>query len=55
MVLPALPGFASLNSASASVRADDGLCLQHDRYLGARNSCARFAVALGASPPAESI
>jgi len=51
----AIPGLASLSSASASVRADDGLCLLHDRYRGARATCARFAVTLGASPPAESI
>lgn len=38
----AIPGFASLSSADASVRADDGLCLLHDRYLGAAASCAAF-------------
>jgi hypothetical protein len=51
----ATPGLASLSSASASVRADDGLCLRRDRYLGARASCTRFAAALGANPPAVSI
>jgi len=39
----AIPGLASLSSGAASVRADDGLCLLHDRYLGARASCADFA------------
>jgi hypothetical protein len=38
----AIPGLSSLSSGSASVRADDGLCLRHDRYLGAGRSCADF-------------
>jgi hypothetical protein len=38
----AMPGLASLSSASASVRVDDGICLRHDRYLGAERSCADF-------------
>jgi hypothetical protein len=38
----ALPGLASLSSGYGSVRADDGLCLVHDRYLSARASCARY-------------
>jgi hypothetical protein len=41
----AMPGLTSLSSASASVRADDGLCLRHDRYLGAGRSCADFTAA----------
>ena len=51
----AMPGLSSLSSAFASARADDGLCLTHDRYLSARASCARFAAALGATPPPASI
>ncbi|MGD1015636.1 MAG: hypothetical protein ABR863_04250 [Roseiarcus sp.] len=50
-----MPGFSSLSSAFASVRADDGLCLMRDRYLSARASCARFAAVLEANPPPTSI
>ena len=39
----AFPGLASLGSAYGSVRAEDGLCLRHDRYLGADCWCADFA------------
>jgi hypothetical protein len=35
----ALPGLASLSSGYASVRADDGLCALHDRYVAARSVC----------------
>jgi hypothetical protein len=38
----AMPGLASMSSGDASVRADDGVCLRHDRYLSARASCAEF-------------
>ena len=38
-----MPGLTSMSSAHASVRADDGVCLLHDRYLSARSSCADFA------------
>lgn len=38
----AVPGLMSLSSAQASVRADDGLCLNHDRLVTARSSCAAF-------------
>jgi len=38
----ALPGLRSLSSAQNSARADDGLCLKHQRYLGARAWCADF-------------
>lgn len=37
-----IPGLASLSSGDASVRAEDGLCLRHDRYLGADACCADF-------------
>jgi hypothetical protein len=43
----AIPGLASLSSGDASVRADDGLCLRHDRYLSARASCKDFTPAAG--------
>jgi hypothetical protein len=49
----ALPGLASLSSGYGSVRADDGLCLLHDRYLGARSSCADHALPQTQSCPAE--
>jgi hypothetical protein len=39
----AFPGLASLSSAYASVRADDGLCLAHDRYVTAASACAQFS------------
>jgi hypothetical protein len=39
----AMPGLSSLSSAYGSVRADDGICLRHDRYLSARASCADFS------------
>jgi hypothetical protein len=38
-------GLTSLSSARGSARADDGVCLRHDRYLSARASCADFAPA----------
>ena len=37
-----LKGLASLSSAYAAVRSDDGLCLLHERYLTADSHCARF-------------
>jgi hypothetical protein len=44
-----IPGFASMSSAHASIRADDGICTLHDRYLSARASCSGYQ-ALPASP-----
>jgi len=38
----ALPGMATLSSAYAAVRADDGLCALHDRYVAASSSCERY-------------
>jgi len=38
----AFAGLSSLSSAWASVRAEDGLCLRHERYLGARSWCEDF-------------
>ena len=34
-----MPGLKSLGSMFASVRASDGLCRRHDRYLGASSRC----------------
>jgi hypothetical protein len=39
----ALPGLSSLSSAYAAVRADDGICAVHDRYVAASSVCAAFA------------
>ncbi len=44
----AFPGLTSLSSGYGSVRADDGVCLLHDRYLRATYSCGSFA-AVGAA------
>lgn len=40
----AIPGLRSFGSAFAAVRADDGLCLQHDRYLSASAHCPHHAL-----------
>jgi hypothetical protein len=37
-----LAGLSSLSSAYGSVRCDDGVCLRHDRLIGARASCPDF-------------
>jgi hypothetical protein len=39
----AIPGLRSMGSGFASVRANDGLCRKHERYLSAQSSCADFA------------
>ena len=44
----AMPGLASLSSAYAAVRAADGICALHDRYVAASSSCAAL------TPPARS-
>jgi hypothetical protein len=36
-------GLTSLSSGYASVRKDDGVCLEHEVYLSAMASCERFA------------
>jgi hypothetical protein len=38
----AFPGLTAMSSGSASVRAQDGLCALHDRYLSFRDSCNDF-------------
>jgi len=38
-----LPGVRTLSSAYAAIRADDGLCGLHDRYLSARSHCAGYS------------
>jgi hypothetical protein len=37
-----MPGMRSLGSGYAAVRAADGICRRHDRYLGAASSCADY-------------
>jgi hypothetical protein len=39
-------GLASMSSAHASVRAEDGLCLRHDRYLSAQATCDDYTAAV---------
>ena len=38
-----MPGLNSMSSGYGSVRADDGICLRHDRYLNAEASCPQFS------------
>ncbi|HLY58567.1 MAG TPA: hypothetical protein VKS60_23600 [Stellaceae bacterium] len=49
----ALPGLASLSSGDASVRADDGLCLHHDRLVAVGDRCAAFAARVEAQATAR--
>jgi hypothetical protein len=37
-----LKGLSIMSSGYASVRAEDGVCLRHDRYLSAWASCGEF-------------
>jgi len=41
----ALPGLTALSSGTASVRAQDGLCLRHERIINGRKRCAAFSPA----------
>ena len=38
----AIKGLSALGSAWGSARADDGICLIHERYLSSEASCDRF-------------
>jgi hypothetical protein len=38
----AIPGLSSMSSGYASVRAQDGLCDLHQRYLSANSGCSGF-------------
>jgi hypothetical protein len=40
-----LPGLATLSSAFASVRADDGICVHHGRVINGRRRCGAFMTA----------
>lgn len=39
------PGLTALSSAQGSTRADDGICIQHDRYVSATSSCKTVLIA----------
>jgi hypothetical protein len=39
----AFPGLTSMSSGYGSVRAEDGICLWHDRYLNVASSCPQFS------------
>jgi hypothetical protein len=45
-----LSGLTSLSSGYASVRSDDGICVRHERFVGARSCCADFSAATAAAP-----
>jgi hypothetical protein len=45
-----LPGMRSLGSVYGSVRANDGICRRHGRYLAASCSCASHELAPGECP-----
>ncbi|HEX4111928.1 MAG TPA: hypothetical protein VH020_05280 [Stellaceae bacterium] len=42
----AAPGLTSLSSADNAARADDGICLKHERYVSAKAWCAGYSAAL---------
>jgi hypothetical protein len=48
----ALPGLSVFSSFHASVRADDGLCLRHDRFINGGRRCAQFAPRSSRAPAA---
>jgi len=39
-----IPGLRIMGSGFSSVRAQDGLCALHQRYLSAQSSCPQFSV-----------
>jgi hypothetical protein len=39
----AFPGLSSLSSAYAAVRADDGICEVHSRYVTSTSTCDAYA------------
>jgi len=45
-----VPGLTVMGSAYASVRSDDGICLEHDLIVSARDVCARFSAIPTADP-----
>jgi hypothetical protein len=40
----AFAGLTSFSSGHASVRGNDGLCVEHDLYLSPNSTCPRYAV-----------
>jgi hypothetical protein len=42
----AFPGMTAMGSGFSAVRAADGVCGLHDRYLSADSSCAHFSAVL---------
>jgi hypothetical protein len=50
----AFAGYSAMSSAWGCTRAEDGICLRHDRYLSADAGCADFTPAeapIGAVSP----
>jgi hypothetical protein len=47
----ALPGFATFGSGRSAVRADDGLCVSHDRFVTTQSSCPKFSDRLAKGRP----
>jgi hypothetical protein len=48
----ALPGLTSFGSAHAAVRADDGICALHARYVAASSNCSDGRRSTAVAPPA---
>lgn len=42
LIEAAIPGLTTMSSGYAAVRADDGFCDRHDRYLRASSSCGAY-------------
>jgi hypothetical protein len=38
----AFPGLTAMSSGFGSTRADDGICLRHDRHMSADGACPQF-------------
>ncbi len=47
------PGMSAMSSAWGSTRAEDGLCLKHDRYLSADAGCADFTPVPAPAPAGD--
>jgi hypothetical protein len=47
-----LPGLRILSSAYGSVRSDDGLCRQHQRYVASSSICAAYRETAAVLQPA---
>jgi hypothetical protein len=51
----ALPGLCILSSAYAAVRAEDGICAVHDRYVAASSVCALHTSATARARDADAL